>query len=253
VIGNFQLPQIPKPAWYHGVHPASKLASTVRDAWFAFLGDLNGFPYSSGLVSVNVAIDFTVTDFNGNPLAGARLTVSVLDTNTKQLLGQQSGTTDANGDLPVELGSITDPANAEVFVIWEATWNGYTALDRLDGQTLGSIEKLGIPVKIYTGSGSGNETKASFILQGSCYPDGTDPAVNAAVTVTLAGQSANANTNAQGVYAATLGSFQFDPASTYPVTITVGGQSYTAQISGKKIQSSDGVILDVSAGKAYVL
>jgi len=246
------LPALPKPSWYHGVHPASKLASTVRDAWFAFLGDLSGFPYSSGLISVNVAIAFTVTDFNEVPLAGATVTVSVLDASSLQLLGQQTGMTNANGILPLELGSITDAANSQVIVIWEASWEGYTGLDRLDGQTLGGIEKLGIPIKIYTGSGSGTVTKPSFIFQGSIYPDGTHPAANANVTVAMAGVQVTGQTNDGGVYSVTLPAFTYDPSSTYTVTITVNGQPYAGQIPGVSIERADGRTLNVSSGKVYI-
>ena len=251
-VSNFQIPQIKKPTWYHGIHPPSALASTVRDAWFAFLGDLSGYPYSSGLISINVTISCTVTDLSGDPLAGATVIVSVLDSNTNELLGQETGMTDGSGKLPLDLGSITDAASAQVFVIWEATWNGHSAVGRLNDQTLGSIETLGIPMQIYTGTGTGTVTKTSFILQGSVFPDGVHPAANAAVTVAMCGTSATAETNAGGVYSATLGSFQFDPAQTYTVTIEISGVIYSAQLAGTQIQNADGRTLNVSDGKAYI-
>lgn len=251
-VSNFQIPQIKKPSWYHGVRPASSLASTVRDAWFAFLGDLSGFPYNSGLLTVPVVITCTVTDLNGDPLAGANVTVSVLDSTTNQLLAQGTGSTDGSGQIPLDLGNVTDSTTATVFVVWEAVWNGYSALGRLDGETLGSIESLGIPMQIYTGSGSGTVTKTSFILQGSVYPNGTNPAANAAVTVAMCGVTASSQTNAQGVYSATLPQFEYDPAQTYTVTINVLGVTYPVQLAGSRIANADGRTLNVSDGKAYI-
>ncbi len=263
--GGLTLPTLPPfkpPSWYAGVYPPNSLAATIRNGWFTLLGDLTGFPYNSGLVSIEVQIAFTVTDDNGNPLAGATVTVSILNAATSALMGQQNGTSNAEGQIPIDMGSITAAASTPVIVIWEASWEGYTALDRLDGQTLGSIETLGIPIKIYTGSGSGTETKASFILQGSVYLPNPDPLANSAqslipladasVTVSLCGQSATAETNAGGVYSATLGSFTFDPSQTYTASITASGKTYSVSIAGTQIQNADGRTLDVSDGEAYI-
>ena len=263
--GGLTLPTLPTfkpPSWYAGVYPPNSLAATIRNGWFTLLGDLTGFPYNSGLVSIEVQIAFTVTDDNGNPLAGATVTVSILNAATSALMGQQNGTSNAEGQIPIDMGSITAAASTPVIVIWEASWEGYTALDRLDGQTLGSIETLGVPIKIYTGSGSGTETKASFILQGSVYLPNPDPLANSAqslipladasVTVSLCGQSATAETNAGGVYSATLGSFTFDPSQTYTASITASGKTYSVSIAGTQIQNADGRTLDVSDGEAYI-
>ena len=246
------LPAFKPPSWYAGVYPPNSLAATIRNAWFTLLGDLTGFPYNSGLVSIEVQIAFTVTDDNGNPLAGATVTVSILNAATSALMGQQNGTSNAEGLIPVDMGAITAPASTAVIVIWEASWEGYTALDRLDGQTLGSIETLGIPIKIYTGSGSGTETKASFILQGSIYPNGTTPLANSTITVSLCGVSATAPTNAQGVYSATLGELTYDPSQTYSATMVVNGITYAADLKGTDIQNADGRTFDLSAGEAYI-
>jgi len=58
---SFQLPSLipPKPAWYHGLWPPNSAAATVRDGWFALLGDLSGYPYNATIVQgVTVQVQF---------------------------------------------------------------------------------------------------------------------------------------------------------------------------------------------------
>ncbi len=95
-----KLPTLTKPAWYQGVWPPNSLAGTIRNGWFAFLGDMSQYPYNANKfyvayvdlafisgdgtvpdVPLPIPLTVTIFDAGGNAVGvfvGSLTTVSIL-------------------------------------------------------------------------------------------------------------------------------------------------------------------------------
>jgi hypothetical protein len=115
--GGLTLP--PRPSWYHGIANPNQLAATIRDGWFAFLGDLSGFPYNvtivvGGLVTVQIA-----PPKSGSLPAGAQVQLTVTDQTTQQGVYQGTTTLDANGSALFSMNTTLNTTHQYTVVVLE--------------------------------------------------------------------------------------------------------------------------------------
>ena len=95
-------PKLAKPAWYQGIWPPNSLAGTIRNGWFAFLGDLSQYPYNANkFYTAYVDLGFV---FNTNTTAPLPIpiTVTVFDSGGN-VAGSWSGSLTTISLLPVDV------------------------------------------------------------------------------------------------------------------------------------------------------
>jgi hypothetical protein len=94
---GFAFPKLARPTWYAGLWPPNNAASTIRNGWFALLGDLSQYPYNANLFFAAYA---TVVFASQNYLMPAVPTPIAVSVNIYDASGNLLGIFTGSADSP---------------------------------------------------------------------------------------------------------------------------------------------------------
>jgi hypothetical protein len=203
------VPKLAPPSWWHGAWPPNAAAATIRDGWFALLGDLSQFPYNADLFyAAYVYLELVSLDVN-NPQVPlpVQVTITVLDP-AGNTAGSFSGSVTELGQELSAGGSFSLDLSYTVQV--EYTLPGATAqhtatFGPFPGSALvssGVPQALSLTVNDFPATANGGLT-----IQ---YPDGTPAAgVFVSVGISALGTTPSAGLFGEDGYANSAGVFDF--------------------------------------------